>query len=434
MKNKKVGVVSLGCDKNRVDTEKMLAILSAKYDITSDQSQANVIVINTCAFLESARVEAIDEILTLAEYKKTGVLEKLVVTGCLPQKFVNEMFDELIEVDVFLGISDYDKILKAIELSFNGQRVNMVGVPAGEPTTKRVLTTKGYAYLKIADGCSNKCTYCMIPSIRGAYRSVCPEKLLEEAKALGEIHELILVAQDTTKYGADNPEYGDIVSLIKKLTALENVKNIRLLYCYPEMITDQFIDEIAKNPKVLKYIDVPMQHADSGILKKMNRKGTYESYLELVKKLKDKVPEIAIRSTFITGFPSEDKKAFETLIKFLKKAKLLNAGFFAYSREEGTPAFKMKGQVDEEEKLSRQEKLYEVQKSISLKLNRKEKGKIYDVFVEGFDGASYYGRCYKNAPDIDGKVYFTGREHVYGDCVHVKISGADEYDLYGEEL
>lgn len=433
MDKKKVGVISLGCDKNRVDTEKMLYLLSEKFTLTPEIEDADVIIINTCAFLESSRREAIDEILSVATLKEGG-LEKLIVTGCLPQKFIDELFDELIEVDAFLGVSDYDRIVDAICLTYTGQRVNFVGSPKGEPTTGRVTTTAGYAYLKIADGCSNRCTYCLIPSIRGAYRSVCPSELEREVLGLGEVNELILVAQDITKYGSDNPEYGNLPALIKRLSLLDNVKSIRLLYCYPENVTEELIDEIASNKKVLKYIDMPLQHADDGVLKKMNRKGTFNGYLQLIDKLKNRIDGVNIRSTFITGFPGEDDVAFENLKDFLVKAKLGSVGFFAYSREEGTPAYKMKDQIPEDVKQQRLEELYEVQKQVVNKLNEMEVGKTYEVFVEGFDGTAYYGRSYKNAPDIDGLVYFTASEHSYGDTVKVKITDFNDYDLYGEEV
>lgn len=433
MDKKKLGVISLGCDKNRVDTEKMLFILSEKYELTANPEDAEIIVINTCAFLESSRREAIEEILCTAALKEKN-LQKLIVTGCLPQKFVNEIFDDLPEVDAFLGVSDYDRIVDAIELTYQGKRVNFVGTPKGEPTASRIVTTNGYAYLKIADGCSNRCTYCLIPSIRGAYRSVCPDELEREVKNLGVVEELILVAQDITKYGSDNLGYGNLVSLIRRLTKLDCVKSVRLLYCYPENITEELIAEIQNNPKVLKYLDMPLQHADDGVLKKMNRKGTFNGYLQLIEKLKKQISGVHIRSTFITGFPGEDEAAFENLKSFLKKAKLGSVGFFAYSREEGTPAYKMKGQIDESVKQIRLKELYETQKEIVKELNANEIGKTYEIFVDGFDGMTYYGRSYKNAPDVDGIIYFTGKEHTCGDKATVKITGYEEYDLYGEEI
>ena len=322
MEKKKLGVISLGCDKNRVDTEKMLWRLKDKFELTNDPEDAEVIVINTCAFLNASRKEAIDEILSCAKLKEAGKLEKLAVTGCLPQKFVSELAEGLPEVDVFAGISDYDRLADAISESYAAGRQNIVGPPCGEPDCGRVRTTDNHAYLKIADGCSNFCTYCLIPKIRGAYRSVREDQLLREAAALGEVKELVLVAQDVTKYGSDLTGGENLVRLIRKLSALENVRKIRLLYCYPESVNEELIDEIAANDKVLKYIDIPLQHADDAVLKSMNRKGTYKSYLALIKKLKERVRGIAVRSTFITGFPGESEQAFETLLRFLEEAEL----------------------------------------------------------------------------------------------------------------
>lgn len=432
--NKRIGVISLGCDKNRVDTEKMLAILSKKHTLTTDYDNADIMIINTCSFLESSRKEAIYEILLAIEQKKQG-LEKIIVTGCLPQKFLDEIKDELIEVDAFLGVSDYDKILGVIDDIYSGNRVIEVGCPRGECGTKRILTTCGYAYLKIADGCSNHCTYCLIPFIRGKYRSVPILDLIEEAKGLGNVNELILVAQDTAKYGCDLGENINLVQLIRELSKLQNVKGIRLLYCYPENITDELIHELAVNPKMIKYIDMPLQHADDGVLKLMNRKGTGASYLELIEKLKAQVKGIAIRSTFIAGFPRESDQAFENLVEFLKKAKLFNAGFFKYSKEEGTAAARLDGQISGTVKSARYKKLYSVQKKIVKENNKALIGKTFKVMAEGFDEEQlvYYGRAYFNAPDIDGKIYFFSSEDVeYGNYYDIKIIKATGYDLYGE--
>ncbi|MBQ8196915.1 MAG: 30S ribosomal protein S12 methylthiotransferase RimO [Clostridia bacterium] len=440
VQNKSIGVISLGCDKNRVDTEKMIARLKTKHTITPDIEKAEIIIVNTCAFLESSRKEAIEEILSAYSYKKggegKGVAEKLIVTGCLPQRFISEIFNEFTEVDAFLGISDYDKINEIIDALYDSdKRLNAVGNPSNERLLDRTLTTNGYAYLKIADGCSNHCTYCLIPSIRGKYRSVPSEMLLKETKALGEVNELILVAQDTTAYGVDLNNGENLVSLIRTLSALDNVKSIRLLYCYPENITEELIDELATNPKLIKYIDIPMQHADDKILKLMNRKGTFDKYLSLVERLKERVKGIAIRSTFITGFPQEDEKAFNNLVNFLERAKLFNAGFFKYSREEGTAAARLSGQIDGKTKTARLKKLYAVQKKI-VKQNYKDLvGKTFNVVCEGFDNDQlvYYGRAYFNAPDIDGTVYFfSADETVCGATYPVKIIKATGYDLYGE--
>jgi len=434
---KRVGVISLGCDKNRVDTEKMLAHIKQKHDLVDDIECAEIIVINTCAFLESAREEAVSEIFAANEYKKQGSAKKIIVTGCLPQKFIGEIFDELPEVDAFLGVSDYDNILQVIDRVCAGERVNAVGEPRGECGKQRVLTTSTYAYLKVADGCSNHCTYCLIPYIRGKFRSVPTQDLLEEVKGLGKVKELILVAQDTAKYGLDLPEKTNLSELIRKITALDSVGAVRLMYCYPENLTDELIAEIKNNDKVIKYIDIPLQHADDKVLKLMNRKGTGAGYLELINKLKSEIPDIAIRSTFITGFPRESEQAFKNLVDFIKKAKLFNAGFFAYSREEGTPAYRLDGQIDEKIKQKRLKKLYSVQQKVVEETNQQFIDKVITVTAEGFDQNEmvYFGRAYFNAPDIDGKVYFFSADEVErGQSYQVKITQVTGYDLYGERL
>ena len=435
--SKRVGVISLGCDKNRVDTEKMLAILEQKHQIVNEIEKAQVVIINTCAFLASSREEAVAEILWTVDLKNEDKIEKIIVTGCLPQKFVGDIFDELPEVDAFMGVSDYRSILEVIDDIYDGKRVNCVGVPRGECGKTRVLTTNGYAYLKIADGCSNHCTYCLIPSIRGKYRSVPLADLIEEAKGLGELNELILVAQDTAKYGEDLPEKSSLTELIRELSKLQNVKGIRLLYCYPENITDELIHEMSVNPKVIRYVDIPFQHADDRILKLMNRKGTERAYLELIERLKREVKGIAVRSTFITGFPTEDEKAFENLVEFIEKAELFNAGFFKYSKEEGTAAAKLDGQISASEKTKRHKKLYQAQKKVVKKIGKSLVGKTFKVVAEGFDETEfvYYGRAYFNAPDIDGKVYFFSSDEVeYGKFYNVLIIKATGYDLYGERI
>ena len=432
---KKVGVISLGCDKNRVDTEKMLAILSEKFQITTDVEQSKILIINTCAFLNASRKEAIEEIISAILLKEQNKVEKIIVTGCLPQKFIDEIFDQLIEVDAFLGVSDYDKILEVIDRIYKGERVNAVGTPKGEPGIKRVLTTNNYAYLKIADGCDNHCTYCLIPKIRGKFRSVPSKDLIEEAKSLGEIKELVLVAQDTTRYGFDLNNGENIVSLVRELSKLKNILGIRLLYCYPENITDELINEFTVNSKMIRYIDIPFQHADNGVLKLMGRKGSKEEYLSLIDKLRNRVKGIAIRSTFITGFPSESDEAFENLVDFLNRAKLNNAGFFKYSREKDTPADRLDGHLKESVKSQRLKKLYSVQKKIVKQNNKKLIGKSFSVLAEGFDYQQliYYGRAYFNAPDVDGRILFFSAEPVkYGEHVSVKIVKASGYDLIGE--
>lgn len=434
---KKIGVISLGCDKNRVDTEKMLGILVG-CELTSDLSEAQIVVINTCAFLESSRKEAIDAVIECDGYRKTGKLEKIVVTGCLPQKFIAETFDELTEADVFLGIGDYALLPEAIERAYKGERVNLVGEAKTFESVKRVVTTPlHYAYLRIADGCNNRCTYCLIPSIRGKYRSERIEDLIKEAENLGDVTELILVAQDVTRYGEDLYGEKSLVKLIRELSSLDNIGSIRLLYAYPDCLTDELIAEIADNPKVIKYLDIPLQHADDAVLKRMNRKGSGESYLALIEKLRERVKGIAVRSTFIAGFPGETDAQFDNLLKFIKKAKLNNAGFFAYSREEGTPAYKLDGQLPQKIKNERVKKLYAAQKKISAEILKGYKGRVVDVVADGidYDGQRFYGRAYFSAPDIDGKVYFTSDYDVnQGETYRVLIKKINSYDLFGEVI
>lgn len=432
-----VGVISLGCDKNRVDTEKMLAKIKEKHNVTGEIEKADIIIVNTCAFLNSSRKESVEEILAAAEYKKSGSAKKLIVTGCLPQKFLKDTEKGFPEADAFLGVSDYEKINDVIDRITAGKRVIEVGAPREEPGKKRLLTTDGYAFLKVADGCDNHCTYCLIPKIRGKYRSVPEEDLLEEAASLGNVKELVLVAQDTAAYGKDLSPEKTLTELIRKLSALPNVFGIRLLYCYPENITEELIHEMSVNAKVIRYIDIPLQHASDAVLKRMNRKGTGAGYLELIEKLRREVPGIAIRSTFITGFPGESEADFDTLVKFLEKAQLEAAGFFKYSREKDTPADKLDGHLPERIKTARLKKLYSVQKKIVSAKNKSLVGRTFNVLAEGFDDNSlvYYGRAYFMAPEVDGKVYFfSGEEVEYGEYYRIKITKSSGYDLYGERV
>lgn len=433
-KAKKFGVISLGCDKNRVDAEKLLSIIKANgCELTDDASNAQVLVINTCAFLNEARKEAIE---TVLEYSalKSGNLEKLVVTGCLPQKFAKETFPALVEADVFLGTDDYDKFFEALEKSYEGERINFVGSGTGEFRGSRVVTTPDhYAYLKIADGCNNHCTYCLIPKIRGKYVSYPMEELIKEAEGLGDVSELILVAQDVTRYGLDLYGQKKLVEILKNLTTLVNINSVRLLYCYPDMIDDELIAEIRDNPKIVKYIDIPLQHSEDKILKLMNRPKVRQEYINLIKKLRQNIPGIAIRSTFIAGFPAESEEDFAGLVNFIKEVKFDNCGFFAFSREPDTPAYKLKGQVPYYVRKSRVKKLYEVQESISYGKLKSYVGKTLKVLCDGidYDKNCFKGRAYFQAPDIDGSVYFNAYSAVQGEYYEVLIEDNDAYDLYG---
>lgn len=431
---KRMGIISLGCDKNRVDAEKLIAIISAYgCQIVNEPTQAEVLVVNTCAFLNSARKEAVETIIECAGYK-SNKLEKLVVTGCLPQKYIGELYDSLTEADVFLGVDDYDLFFDALQKAYDGERVNLVGCGNNHYSCDRVVTTPcHYAYLKIADGCNNFCTYCLIPKIRGRYRSYPEELLLKEAENLGDVSELILVAQDVSRYGIDLKNNKNLKNFLHKLTTLVNIKSVRLLYCYPDMIDDGLIEEIRDNPKIIKYLDIPLQHSEDRVLKLMNRRGTRKGYLELIEKLRREIPGIAIRSTFISGFPTETEEEFEGMCNFLKEAQLVNCGFFAYSREPDTAAYKLKGQIPASVKKKRVKKLYEVQSEISYNFLSGFVGKKIKVVCDGidYDRNCFVGRAYFNAPEIDGKVYFNAFSAVQGEELDIIITDCDCYDLYG---
>ncbi len=434
LENKIFGMISLGCDKNRVDAERLLAIVRGRgFAVTDDIAEANIVIVNTCAFLNEARKEAIDTVLDCDAYRG-GKLEKIVVTGCLPEKYAAELFPSLTEADVFLGCNDADRLLDSIERSYREGRVDAVGT-GHESAGGRVLTTPLHcAYLKIADGCSNHCTYCLIPKIRGRYRSYPMERLVEEAASLGDLSELILVAQDTTRYGEDLYGENRFVELIRRLSALDNIETIRLLYCYPDVIGDELIDELADNPKLVKYIDIPLQHSEDRVLKLMNRKGSRAEYAALLQKLRERVPGIAVRSTFIAGFPTETEEEAEALASFLQEQELENCGFFAYSREPDTPAYRLKGQIPSKEKQRRVRMLYRVQRSVALRRQKSRVGSVLRVLCDGMDyeRECFVGRAYFSAPEIDGKVYFHAPEAVQGEWYDVRITSADAYDLYGE--
>lgn len=444
--NTKVGVVSLGCDKNRVDTEVMLANLArGGYEIVSSPESADVIIVNTCAFLESARKEAIETALEMASYKKTGKCQKVIITGCLGQKYGEEVFAEMHEVDAVIGTEDYANICGIVESTLRGERKFYHSCAEGITFGSRILTTEPHvAYLKIADGCDNYCTYCLIPFIRGRFRSVEMDKLTEQATELAEkgVKELILVAQDVTRYGKDL--YGEykIAELVRKLSKIDGIEWIRLLYCYPELLDDKLIDEIVSNDKVVKYVDMPLQHVNDEILRKMNRRSNGKSTRALFDKLADK--GIAVRSTFICGFPYETKETVQEVEDFLLKYKLRNVGFFAYSREEGTAAAKFDCQVPARVKQSYVNKLYKTQFKVAVELNNKDVGQIYRCVVDDFcdavdgydvrDGYNFYkGRTYFMSPEIDGTVVVVSKTPLQlGGFYNVKITNTYDYDLVGE--
>lgn len=432
IKKKKFGMISLGCDKNRVDGERLLGEIRARgHEIVNDISQAEVLIVNTCAFLNSAREEAINEIIS-ASSLKSGALEKIVVSGCLSEKYIKELFPALTEADVFLGVHDGEELFSALERAYAGERVNAVGCCAEKLTSRVVTTPAHYKYLKIADGCSNHCTYCLIPKIRGKYRSYPMDELVEEARSLGRTEELILVAQDTTRYGEDGGQ-NKFIDLLKKISNLDNICHIRLLYCYPEKIDGALIAEIRDNPKIIKYLDIPLQHSEDRILRLMGRRGTREEYIKLFETLRKEIPEIALRTTFITGFPTETEEEHRALIKFMQEVKFENAGVFAYSREPETPAYKMKGQIPASVKRRRQRELYEAQAEISREYLKSFIGKTLSVVCEGVndEGTGFVGRAYFQAPEIDGKIFFTAPRVTEGEKYQIKIEGNSEYDLFG---
>lgn len=430
------GMISLGCDKNRVDGERLLGEIKRHgCELTDDLSRAQIVIVNTCAFLNAAREESIDAVLECNGYRG-GALEKIVVTGCLPQKFAEEVFPALTEADVLLGVNDVSALFPALERAYKGERVNAVGAAAREEKGERVITTPPHLkYLKIADGCFHHCTYCLIPKIRGKYKSVPMEELLEEAKGLGETKELVLVAQDTTRYGEDVGE-NNFVNLIKKISKLDNICHVRLLYCYPDAISDELIAEIRDNPKIIRYLDIPMQHSEDRILKLMGRKGSKAEYLALLAKLRENIPDLAIRTTFIAGFPTETEEESAALCEFLREAKFTNCGFFAYSREPDTGAYRMKGQIPAHTKQKRVRALYRAQQQISAAYLKEWVGKTLNVLCEGIDYEKqcFVGRAYFQAAEIDGSVYFTAEQAVAGEEYAVRITRSDTYDLYGERV
>lgn len=436
----KVGVVSLGCDKNRVDTEVMLAnLVKGGYEITSDPSDADVIIINTCAFLESARKEAIETALEMADFKRNGKCRKVIITGCLGQKYGKEVFDGMSEVDAVVGAYEYDKICDIVSSTLSGERNLYNNCNNGLTFGSRILTTAPHtAYLKIADGCNNFCTYCLIPYIRGRYRSVPIDNLVDQASALAQngVKELILVAQDTTRYGIDLYGTAQLQQLLDKLSQVAGVEWIRLLYCYPEMMSDDLISQIAGNSKIVNYVDIPLQHVNDGILRKMNRRSDGKSIRLLYNKLQQN--GIAVRSTFICGFPSETDETISELADFIEQYPMRNVGFFAYSREEGTAAAKFDGQVRANTKQRYVKQLYKTQFGVVKQLYKNDIGKVYKCIIDATDGCdgefySYVGRTEFMTPEIDGNVYIASRKKFnVGDFCNVRITSFVEYDLFGE--
>ncbi len=431
--DKVFGMISLGCDKNRVDGERLLGEVKRHgCPISSDLSEVQVLIVNTCAFLNAAREESLSAILEGNGYRTKGRLEKIVVTGCLPEKFISELYPALTEGDVFLGVKDAEELFPALERSYREGRINAVGTGSGERTERFVTTMPHLKYLKIADGCFNHCTYCLIPKIRGRYVSYPMEELVREAEGLGETDELVLVAQDTTRYGEDRGE-NQLVELLRRLSRLSNIAHLRLLYCYPEVITDRLIAEIRDNPKIIKYLDIPLQHSEDRILKLMGRRTTKAEILALLQKLRREIPSIALRTTFIAGFPSETEEEHEALLAFLEEAQFENCGFFAYSREPETAAYRLPGQIHWATKRRRVNALYKKQAEISAAKLATRVGETLEVVCDGIDyeKGCFVGRAYFQAYEIDGAVYFTSPRADEGGRYHVRIERADTYDLYG---
>lgn len=440
----KIGFISLGCSKNLCDTEVMLHhLVSTGYELTPEETDADVIIINTCAFIESAKRESIDNILDTAWLKENRTLRGIVVTGCMAERYREELLTELPEIDALVGVGSLDRIVEAVEsviakseTKFTAFDDKMTCRLGGD----RVVTTGGgMAYMKIAEGCSNRCTYCAIPLIRGGMRSRPMEDLIAEARELESmgVRELNIIAQDTSAYGIDI--YGEyrLPELIRRITEETKIPWIRLLYCYPDKITDELVHEIATNDRVLKYIDIPIQHISDSVLERMNRHGNSETIRDAVARLRREVPGIILRSTAIVGFPGETEEDFSELCAFIKEAKFERFGAFVYSREENTPAYDFEDRVDEQTAQDRYDILMRTQLSVSESWNRSRIGQTLRVLCEGFDpvSESYVGRSYAEAADIDGKIFFSSHSPVSeGELLDVKITEALDYDLVGEAL
>lgn len=437
----KILFISLGCDKNLVDSEHMLGLLVKHgYEITDDETQADIIVINTCCFIHDAKEESIENILQMAEYKKQGSCKVLLVTGCMAERYREEIHQEIPEVDAVLGTNSYDRIVRAIEDVLRGSHYEHYAELTGIPKTDggRIVTTGGYyEYLKIAEGCDKHCTYCIIPKLRGSYRSVPMEELLAEAREMAEqgVRELVLVAQETTLYGTDLYGQPSLHLLLKELCRIPGLYWIRILYCYPEDIYPELIRTMKEEKKICHYLDLPIQHANDEILKRMGRHTTKEELVQIITTLREEIPDITLRTTLITGFPGETKEQHEELMEFVNDMEFDRLGVFTYSPEEGTPAARMDHQIDEEVKLDRQAELMELQQDISMELGERKIGQTVTVMVEGkvADENAYVARSAADAPGVDGYVFVnTDETLVSGDFVKVKITGALEYDLIGE--
>ncbi len=432
----KVLLISLGCDKNLVDSEVMLGLLNkAGHQLTNDETEADVVVVNTCAFISDAKEESINTIIEMGELKKTGKLKKLIVAGCLSQRYKDEIMKELPEIDVIIGATNYDKIVEAIGTDEESIVDDINYTP--RPIAERIVTTNAsMAYFKIAEGCNKLCTYCIIPHIRGRYRSMPMDNLIASAEKLASdgIKELVLVAQETTLYGVDLYGEKKLPELLTKLSEIEGIEWIRLLYCYPEEITDELIEVMATNPKICHYVDIPIQHSENAILKRMGRRTSREDIVELVGRLRTAMPDIAIRTTLISGFPGETQELHDGLVDFVDECEFDRLGVFTYSPEEGTPAAEYEDQVDGELAAKWRDEIMELQQEISYEKNQQMIGSTQKVLIEGYlvDDDVYVGRTYRDAPGVDGIVFVSAPyELISGSFVDVKITEANEYDLTG---
>lgn len=438
-----VGMISLGCAKNQVDAEIMLAALKeAGYSIKDDAALADAVIVNTCGFIEAAKQESIDEILELAKLKEEGQIKAIIVTGCLAERYREEVMKELPEADAVIGLGANGQIAQIVKEALEKKKPALFPEKNLLPLEgKRILGTPSYfAYIKIAEGCDNRCAYCAIPMIRGGYRSRRMENILSEAEVLVRdgAKELILIAQDTSRYGWDLYNRLALPELLRKLCAIEGLQWIRLLYCYPDSVTGELLDVMAEEPKIVKYMDLPLQHCSGSILRAMRRKGNRAELTALLRKIREKVPGIVLRTTLITGFPGETEEDFQELSEFIKEIRFERLGCFTYSREEGTPAAEMQNQVPEEIKQKRMDILMEQQASIMQEWGEKQIGRTLEVLTEGFDryAECWFGRSRADAPDVDGKIFFSPgkRKPRYGEMLKVKITECMDYDLMGEAL
>ncbi|QZY56808.1 30S ribosomal protein S12 methylthiotransferase RimO [Crassaminicella profunda] len=441
--NLKVAIESLGCSKNLVDSEVMMGLLSQyDFEITKDEYEADIIIVNTCGFIESAKQESIDTIVELGTLKINGNCKLLVVTGCLAERYSKELIEELPEVDAVIGTGNYPEIIKVIDDTLKGKKVvksGNINIEISEDLPRILSTPKFMGYLKIAEGCDNCCTYCIIPKLRGNYRSRKMEYIINEAQIMAQkgVKEMILIAQDTSRYGIDLYKEYKLPELLRKLAQIEGIEWIRILYCYPDKISDELINVIAEEKKICKYIDMPIQHCNDEILKRMNRATRKEHILQVIQKLRNKIPNMHIRTSLIVGFPGETKEQFEELKTFVEDVKFDRLGVFTYSKEEDTPAAKLKGQISEDIKEERRDEIMAIQKEVSFQKNMEKIGNIYDILIEEKidEEDVYVGRTAYDAPEVDGIVYVNSTKLlIIGDLVKVKITDTLEYDLLGEIL